>query len=59
MENVENMLGHKIDVYCVDEENQKYGAKILYGNGYYEIFGCFPDKNELFLIFFNIFFKNL
>ena len=59
LEGIENVHGIEIEAYCVDEEQQKYNAKILYGNGYYEIFGRFPDKNELFLIFFNIFFKNL
>ena len=56
---IENLHGHKIDAYCVDEENQNYVAQILYGNGYYEIYGHFSEKNEFFFILEQLFFKNL
>ena len=56
---IENIYGHEIEAYCVDEKEQKYDAKILYGNGYYEIFGCFSEKNEFFCILEQLFFKNV
>lgn len=59
LENVSNIYGHEIEAYCIDEAEQKYGAKILYGNGYYEIFGCFSDENEFFSILQHFFFKNV
>ena len=59
LDKIINEYGYEIDVYCVDEENHKYDAKLLYGNGYYEIFGCFSDENEFFSILSHIFFKNV
>ena len=59
IEGVQNIYGHEIEAYCVDEKEQKYDAKILYGNGYYEIFGCFSEKNEFFCILEQLFFKNV
>lgn len=59
IDGVENACGHEIEVYCIDEAQQKYNAKILYGNGYYEIFGRFLDKNEFFFILEQLFFKNV
>ena len=59
IEPINNIYGHEIEAYCIDEENQKYDAKILYGNGYYEIFGCFSEKNDFFSILEQIFFKNV
>lgn len=59
METITSMHGYEIEVYYVDEAEQKYGAKILYGNGYYEIFGCFSEKNEFFSILEQLFFKNV
>lgn len=59
LDGVHNIFGHQMEVYCVDEQQQKYGAKILYGNGYYEIFGRFSEKNEFFSILEQIFFKNV
>ena len=56
---MDNVHGYEIETYCVDEDHQKYGAKILYGNGYYEIFGHFSEKNEFFCILKQLFFKNL
>lgn len=58
-ERVKNNYGYNVEVYCMDEQQQKYGAKIVYGNGYYEIFGCFSEKNEFFSILEQIFFKNV
>ena len=59
IDGVTNVHGHEIEVYCVNEDEQKYDAKILYGNGYYEIFGRFSDKNEIFFILEQLFFKNV
>ena len=59
IENINNVHGYEIEAYCVDEESQNYDAKILYGNGYYEIFGRFSEKNEFFCILEQLFFKNL
>ena len=59
MGDVDNQYRYQIDAYSIDEENQTYGAELLYGNGYYNIYGCFPDKNEFFSILRGIFFKTL
>ena len=59
LDDVNNEYGYEIEAYYIDEKEQKYGAKILYGNGYYEIFGRFLDKNEFFSILSHIFFKNV
>ena len=59
METMTSVHGYEIEVYHVDEAEQKYGAKILYGNGYYEIFGYFSEKNEFFSILEQLFFKNV
>lgn len=56
---INSTFGYEIEAYCVDREHQKYDAKILYGNGYYEIFGYFSDENEFFSILEQIFFKNV
>lgn len=59
LEEVPNKYGYQIDAYCIDEEHNNYAAEILYGNAYYNIFGCFFDKNEFFSILNGIFFKNV
>ena len=59
IQNIKNVYGYEIDAYCVDEEHQNYVAQILYGNGYYEIYGHFSEKNEFFCILEQLFFKNL
>lgn len=57
---VSNVYGHsdKIQVYCIDEENDNYGAIISYGNGFYSISGYFTE-NEFLKILNEIYFKNL
>ena len=59
LENVENDYGYaeNIEAYCVDEEHQNYGANISYGNGYYNIFGSFNDKEDFLKILKGIYFK--
>lgn len=60
LENVSNEFGYAdcIEAYCIDRENQNYGASITYANGYYKISGSF--KEEEFLEILNkIYFKNL
>ena len=59
LENVENDFGYAemIEAYCVDEEHQNYGANISYGNGYYNIFGSFDEKEDFFKILKGIYFK--
>ena len=59
LKNVENDNGYEIDAYCVDEQNQNYGAKLSYGNGYYDIFGSFSNEHEFLEILRWIYFKNL
>lgn len=59
LENVENMYGYEIEAYCIDEEHQNYGAKISYGNGYYDIFGSFLDEEEFLEILKGVYFKNM
>ena len=61
IENVTNIHGYveNIDAYCVDEENQNYGANITYGNGYYNILGVFSSEEEFLQILDGIYFKNL
>lgn len=59
-ESVSNVYGHadKIQAYCIDEENDNYGAIISYGNGFYSISGFF-EKTEFWEILKLIYFKNL
>ena len=59
LEKVENDYGYaeNIEAYCVDEEHQNYGANISYGNGYYNIFGSFDEKEEFLKILKGIYFK--
>lgn len=59
LDQVENIYGHEIEAYCIDETNQNYGANIQYGNGYYKISGCFEDENEFLAILNEIYFKKL
>ena len=59
MENVLNDNGHEIEAYCVDEENSNYGASLTYGNGYYNIFGCFSSEEDFLDILMWIYFKNV
>ena len=60
LDNLTNDYGYEdqIEAYCIDEENHNYGAGIVYGNGYYSIFGLF-DENEFLEIINGIYFKNL
>ena len=60
LEEIVNVYGYadKIQAYCIDEENDNYGASIVYGNGYYKISGYFT-KNEFLEILNGIYFKNL
>lgn len=60
LDNVSNMYGYEdvIEAYCIDEENQNYGASISYGNGYYNILGVF-SLEEFLEILNGIYFKNL
>lgn len=61
IDNISNLHGfsENIEAYCTDEEHQNYGACITYGNGYYNIFGCFEDENEFLEILNGIYFKSL
>ena len=59
IENVQNQYGHPIEAYCVDEEHQNYGAKLSYGNGYYNIFGVFSSDENFLEILNGIYFKNM
>lgn len=60
LENISNLYGYdQIDAYCVDEDNQNYSAILLYGNGYYSIFGSFSSEQEFRDILKEIYFKNL
>ncbi len=43
----------------MDEEHQNYGARLSYGNGYYDIFGCFSYDKEFLDILNGIYFKNM
>ena len=52
-------LLYDIEAYCVDLENDNYGAIIHYGDAYYDIQGRFEDKKIFFLILYEIFFENL
>ena len=60
LEGISNAHGLEdvMEAYCIDEENQNYGASITYGNGYYKISGFFEEK-EFFEILNGIYFKNL
>ena len=59
IEDVKNEFEYGIEAYCVDEDNQNYGARLSYGNGYYDIFGYFSNE-EIFLQILNgIYFKNM
>ena len=57
---ITNMHGleDSITAYCIDEENNNYGASLKYGNGYYSISGFFEEK-EFFEILDGIYFKNM
>ena len=59
LEHVENAYGYGelIEAYCVDEEHENYGANISYGNGYYNIFGSFDEKEDFLKILKGIYFK--
>ena len=59
LENVINDNGYEIEAYCVDEENSNYSASLTYGNGYYNIFGCFSSEEEFLNILMWIYFKNV
>lgn len=60
IENISNEYGYEgIEAYCMDEDNQNYGAKISYGNGYYDIFGSFSDEQDFIKILERIYFKNM
>lgn len=61
LENISNIYGYEeiIEAYCIDEEHQNYSASITYGNGYYNISGCFNKEKEFLEILNGIYFKNL
>lgn len=59
LENINNVYGHEIEAYCMDEENHNYGARMSYGNGYYDIFGTFEEETEFLKILEKIYFKKL
>lgn len=61
IENISNLHGYSeyIEAYCIDEEYHNYGACITYGNGYYNILGCFENENEFLKILNGIYFKSL
>lgn len=59
LDSVGNVYGHEIEAYCIDEENHNYGARLSYGNGYYDIFGTFEEEEEFLEILNWIYFKKL
>lgn len=61
LEGIINECGYEdlIEAYCIDEENRNYSASITYGNGYYDIAGCFATEKEFLEILNGIYFKNL
>lgn len=59
LDDIPNQYGYDIRAYCIDETNKNYGAEILYGNGYYNIFGHFSDEEEFFSVLEYIFFKKV
>ena len=61
IEDISNMHGYEevIEAYCIDEEKRNYSANITYGNGYYNIAGCFNEEKEFLEILNGIYFKNL
>ena len=60
LENISNIHGYEdgIEAYCIDRENENYGANIVYGNGYYRITAA-VSENEFLEILNGIYFKNL
>ena len=60
LEGITNECGYEdlIEAYCIDEENENYGASIKYANGYYKISGSLEEK-EFLEILNGIYFKNL
>lgn len=52
-------LLYDIEAYCVDLENNNYGAMIHYGDAYYDIQGRFEDENVFLEILYGIYFENL
>ena len=61
LDDVSNLYGYEdvIEAYCIDEEHGNYSAGISYGNGYYNISGCFKEEKEFLEILNGIYFKNL
>lgn len=59
LENIANIYGHEIEAYCIDEEHHNYGARLSYGNGYYDIFGTFEEETDFLEILNWIYFKKL
>lgn len=59
LDQIENIYGHEIEAYCVDEKEHNYSADLIYGNGYYKISGCFEDEKEFLAILEEIYFKKL
>lgn len=59
LDDVENIFGYEIEAYCIDEEHHNYGARLSYGNGYYDIFGTFGEEEEFLEILNWIYFKKL
>lgn len=59
LENIQNIYGYEMEAYCVDEENQNYGASLKYGNGYYNVFGSFSSEDEFLDILNEIYFKSM
>lgn len=60
LEDITNDHGHEelIVAYCIDEENDNYGANVSYGNGFYSISGFF-EKSEFLEVLNGIYFKSL
>lgn len=50
---------YHIEAYCVDLENNNYGAIIQHENAYYDIQGRFEDENIFLEILYGIYFENL
>lgn len=59
LELTSSFFEYEIEAYCTDEEEHLYAANVLYGNGYYAIFGKFEDENEFLRILEEIYFKKV
>ena len=59
LDNIKNSYGYEMEAYCVDEENNNYGASLTYANGYYSILGFFSSEDDFLEILNGIYFKSM